>query len=262
MTDPCTRSAAPLAGRHAVVTGGGRGIGAAIATRLAGLGATLTLMGRTAGALEVHARTLGRSYTIPVDVCDDAAVTAAFARAAELAGPVDILINNAGAAAAASFARTDAAHWTYMLEVNLTSVYRCSRAVLASMLERNWGRIVSVASTAGLRGYAYVTAYCAAKHGVIGLTRSLALECARSEVTVNAVCPGYTETGLLDAALENIMEKTRCSRDDAASQLKRSNPQNRFIQPAEVAATVAWLCSPGAESITGQAIAVAGGELM
>ncbi len=252
----------PLAGRHAVVTGGGRGIGAAIAGRLAGLGATLTLMGRTAAPLDQAAAAMPRAQGIVVDVTAGPSVAGAFARATDNFGPVDILVNNAGAAHSAPFVRTDEDAWARMLEVNLTSVYRCTRTVLPGMLARGYGRIVNVASTAGLRGYAYVAAYCAAKHGVVGLTRALALEAARAGVTVNAVCPGYTETDLLDHALATIMEKTGCTREEAERQLKRSNPQNRFIQPTEVAAAVAWLCLPGGESITGQSVAIAGGEVM
>jgi NAD(P)-dependent dehydrogenase (short-subunit alcohol dehydrogenase family) len=258
MTDPVIS----LSGRHAVVTGGARGIGAAVADRLNALGARLTLMGRDEEALRARCAALGDARPVHVDVTDEQAVERAFAAAVALHGPVDILINNAGAAASAPLRATERQMWDHMLAVNLTGAFLCARAVVGAMTERGWGRIVTIASTAGLKGYAYVAAYCAAKHGVIGMTRALALETARRGVTVNAVCPGYTETELLEGAIANIMHKTGCSREQAQAQLRRVNPQDRFVEPAEVAAAVAWLCQPGSESITGQAIAVAGGEVM
>jgi NAD(P)-dependent dehydrogenase (short-subunit alcohol dehydrogenase family) len=251
-----------LSGKHAVVTGASRGIGAAIAARLNAHGARVTLMGRNQAHLDAAAGAMRGARGVSVDLLDAPAVSAAFERTAREAGPIDILVNNAGAADSAPIARTDAALWQYLIDINLTSVYRCTHAVIAGMLERKWGRIVNIASTAGLKGYAYVSAYCAAKHGVIGFTRALALETARKNITVNAVCPGYTQTELLDRALDNIVAKTGGSRADAEAELKRANPQNRFIQPDEVANTVAWLCLPGSESVTGQALAIAGGEVM
>lgn len=247
---------------HAVITGGSRGIGAAIADRMSRLGARVTLMGRTLEALQEQCAKLARAQAITVDVTDAEAVERAFQQAGASFGPVGILVNNAGAAASAPFERTDSELWRRMLEVNLTGTYLCTRRVLADMRSAGWGRIVNIASTAGIKGYPYVTAYCAAKHGVIGLTRALAVETARSGITVNAVCPGYTETGLLDAAILNIMDQTGLTRAAVEERLKSLNPQQRFIEPEEVAATVAWLCLPGSESITGQAIAVAGGEVM
>jgi len=251
----------PLANKHAVVTGGGRGIGAAIAIALAQQGASLTLMGRDRPRLEKHAQTLS-AHALTVDIANAESVEAAFARAQADVGPIDILVNNAGGVISAPFMRTDLAVWTQMLNVNLTGTYLCCRQVLAGMLERGFGRIVNVASTAGLTGYAYVTAYCAAKHGVVGLTRALAMETARSNVTVNAVCPGYTDTDIVDEALATIVRKTGKTADEARAAIVSRNPQQRLVRPEEVANAALWLCMPGSEAITGQAIAVAGGELL
>ncbi|TDG25811.1 SDR family oxidoreductase [Paraburkholderia silviterrae] len=253
-----------LKDRHAVVTGGGSGIGAAAAAALLRAGARVTLMGRDAAKLEVQRTTLGGGENIAcvsVDVTDEDAVSAAFARAADGLGAIDILVNNAGQATAAPFAQTDLALWKRMLDVNLTGVFLCTRAVLPAMLARKSGRIVNVASTAGQVGYPYVAAYCASKHGVIGMTRALALEVATQGITVNAVCPGYTETELLQASLDQITRKTSRSEAEARSLLVRHNPQQRFVQPEEVANAVLWLCAPGSSAITGQSISVSGGEI-
>jgi NAD(P)-dependent dehydrogenase (short-subunit alcohol dehydrogenase family) len=249
-----------LAGRHAVVTGGGRGIGAAIADALAGAGATVTLMGRSEAALHDKASALPMARAIVCDVTDEAGVAAAFSEAARAFGPATILINNAGAAASAPLVRTSLELFRDMLEVNLIGTFLCSRAALPAMLEAGFGRIVNVASVAGLKGAPYVAAYCAAKHGVIGLTRALALETARTGVTVNAICPGYTRTPMLERSLETIMAKTGRSRAEAEAPLLAANPQGRFIEPDEVAATALWLCGDGAASVTGQAISISGGE--
>jgi NAD(P)-dependent dehydrogenase (short-subunit alcohol dehydrogenase family) len=246
-----------------VVTGGGRGIGAAIARALVEQGAAVTLMGRNAATLEDEAarlRPLGRVHCQAVDLADPESTKAAFASAAKALGPVTILINNAGQAVSAPISKTDLALWNQMLAVNLTGTYLGIQAVLPGMLQAGWGRIVNIASTAALKGYPYVAAYCAAKHGVLGLTRALALELAKKPVTVNAVCPGYTETDIVREALANIQAKTGRSEAEARAELVKQNPQGRLVQPAEVANAVLWLCLPGSESITGQAIAVAGGE--
>ncbi|PLZ03943.1 3-hydroxyacyl-CoA dehydrogenase [Burkholderia sp. WAC0059] len=253
----------PLADRHAVVTGGAGGIGAATAAALLRAGARVTLMGRDAARLEARRAGLGRDDAVTcvsVDVADEAAVEAAFAEAAARLGPVGLLVNSAGAAQAAPFAKTDLALWRRMLDVNLTGAFLCSRTVLPDMLERGDGRIVNVASTAGLTGYAYVAAYCAAKHGVIGLTRALAREVATRGVTINAVCPGYTETELLQASLDQIVSQTGRSEAEARAALMRENPQQRFVRPEEVADAVLWLCAPGSAAITGQSVSVSGGE--
>jgi len=248
-----------LKGKHAVVTGASRGIGLAIARVLLVQGARVTLMARDAAALEAAAAGLGCDTAWQtVDVTDAASVDRAFARA----GTVDILVNNAGQAASAPFGRTDAALWQRMLDVNLTGAYHCIQAALPGMLDLGWGRIVNVASTAGLTGYRYVAAYCAAKHGLVGLTRALALEVATKGVTVNAVCPGYTETDIVLDAVADIARRTGRSEDQARAALAAANPQGRLVQPDEVAHAVAWLCMPGASAMNGQAVAVAGGEVM
>jgi NAD(P)-dependent dehydrogenase (short-subunit alcohol dehydrogenase family) len=237
--------------RRALVTGASRGIGAAIARRLAQDGHDVILMGRQLGPLQALAAEL-KGRAIACDVTELSSVAAAFAEA----GPLDILVNNAGAAESAPLARTSDELWQRMLAVNLTGTFLCSRAALSGM--KGWGRIVNVASTAGQRGYAYVSAYAAAKHGVVGLTRSLALELAKSGITVNAV----TETDLLDASVANIVAKTGRSEAEARVELARHNPQGRLVQPDEVAATVVWLCGEGASAITGQCLSVSGGEVM
>ncbi|MDC6167521.1 SDR family NAD(P)-dependent oxidoreductase [Paucibacter sp. XJ19-41] len=248
-----------LQGLHAVVTGGGSGIGAAVAARLLAAGARVTLMGRNLEKLQAQQRVLGGDV-VPqtVDIGDEASVKAAFAAV----GPVDILVNNAGQVETAPLHRTSLALWQQMLNVNLTGTFLCSREVMAGMSERGFGRIINVASTAALKGYAYVAAYCAAKHGVLGLTRAMALELARKGVTVNAVCPGYTETDIVAQAVATISEKTGRSAEAARAELAASNPQGRLVQPEEVAASVLWLARRDSAAITGQAIAVCGGELM
>ena len=248
--------------KTAVVTGAGRGIGAAIARGLAGEGARVALIGRKLAPLEEQAKRLTGAIAVSADVTDADSVRAAFAKIREQFGRIDILVNNAGNAESAPFTRTDPALWNRMIALNLSGVFLCTAEVYPAMLKQDYGRIVNVASTAALKGYAYVTAYCAAKHGVLGLTRALALEAAKSRVTINAVCPGYTETDIVKDAVANIMAKTGKSEADARAALTAHNPQARMIQPDEVADAVLWICQPGSASITGQAIAVAGGEVM
>jgi NAD(P)-dependent dehydrogenase (short-subunit alcohol dehydrogenase family) len=248
----------PLAGHHTVVTGAGRGIGLAIAAALAGAGARVTLMGRDRARLDAAVASLPGAAGVTVDVTEEASVRSAFAAARERCGPVAVLVNNAGQAESAPFARTDLALFQRMVAVNLTGTFLCSREALPDMLAKGAGRIVNVA---GLVGYAYVSAYCAAKHGVVGLTRALALETAKRGVTVNAVCPGYTETDIVRDAVANIVSKTGKTEAEARETLTARNPQGRMVQPEEVADAVLWLASPAAAAITGQAISVSGGEV-
>jgi NAD(P)-dependent dehydrogenase (short-subunit alcohol dehydrogenase family) len=254
-----------LSGKHAVVTGGTRGIGAAVTRVLLDHGARVTVLGRSTesqpgGALDFK-RSSGLAYA-KADVGDPAAVAHAFESARVRSGPVDILVNNAGQAVSAPFLKTDATLWRRMMTVNLDGTFHCIRAALPGMLSAGWGRIINMASTAGLTGYAYVAAYCASKHAVVGLTRALALEVATKSVTVNAVCPGFTNTDLLKETVANIVAKTGRTPEEARAELASRNPQKRLVQPEEVANAVAWLCLPGSEAVTGQTIAVAGGEVM
>jgi NAD(P)-dependent dehydrogenase (short-subunit alcohol dehydrogenase family) len=245
---------------HALVTGGGRGIGRAVASALVQAGATVTVLGRHRATLDEAIAAGAAHFAGVADVADQTAVNAAVAEASARQ-PIDILIANAGAAESAPFAKSDAALFRRMMDVNFMGVVHAVQAALPAMKDRPHGRIVAVASTAGLKGYAYVSAYSAAKHAVVGLVRSLALELASTRVTVNAVCPGFTDTDLLAGSIDNIMKKTGRSHEQAVAELARHNPQGRLVTPAEVADTVLWLCGEGAGAITGQTIAVAGGEI-
>ena len=255
-----------LRDRHAVVTGGGRGIGAAIAAALAAAGARLTLLGRDAAALERQAAALRGDLGVAVataacDVADERSVATAFARARDAHGDAYVLVNNAGQAESALFADTSRELWNRMLDVNLGGAYLCTQAVLPAMLAARAGRIVNVASTAGLKGYARMTAYCAAKHALVGLTRALAQEVAKHGITVNAVCPGYTDTAMAQQAVDNLVAARGVTADEALKMLTRLNPRGALTRPEEVASAVVWLCSSAAAAVTGEAIAIAGGEV-
>jgi NAD(P)-dependent dehydrogenase (short-subunit alcohol dehydrogenase family) len=255
---------AGLAGRHGLVTGASRGIGAVIAAVLAAEGVCVSLLGRDAGNLKRVSDNLGgRDHALPIvaDLADPPSVQSAFAAARARFGPVHLLINNAGQAASAKFTDTDEALWSRLFAVNLTGTYLCTRQAVPDMLAEGFGRIVNIASTAGLRGAAYISAYASSKHAVIGLTRSLALEYASRNITVNAVCPGFVDTDIVKDAIAHIRSKTGRSDSEALAALVATNPQRRLVEPREVADTVMWLCRPGSESVTGQSIVLAGGEV-
>lgn len=245
-----------MKGKIVVVTGASRGIGNAIAAAFVDAGATVIIIGRSAESLEKAAKEL-EAKAIVCDVTQPESVEAAFKQA----GHVDILVNNAGNAESASFQNTDLALWNRMLNLNLTGAYLCTKAVIGGMLQQNYGRIINIASTASLKGYPYVSAYVAAKHGLLGLTRSLAAEYAKKGITVNAVCPAYTDTPMIADSLASIQQKTGRSEKEALDALLKSNPMGRLIQPEEVAQAVLYLTMPYADSITGQSITIAGGEI-
>ncbi len=252
---------AALAGHHAVVTGGGRGIGRAVAHALSHAGAAVTIVGRTEASLhDAVAHGDAGGYEV-ADVTDAISIDAAMKRAGEARGAVTILVANAGGAESAPFGKSSPDLFRRMFEVNTIGAVHAIQAVLGGMIARGFGRIVAVASTAGLKGYGYVSAYCTAKHAVVGLVRALAAETTKTGVTVNAVCPGYTDTDLVGESLDRIVQATGRSREEALAGMLKASPLGRLIRPEEVAAAVLFLCLPDAGAITGTALPVAGGEI-
>ena len=252
---------ASLSGRHVLVTGGGRGIGRAVAAALSAAGATVSVLGRQQAALEDAVAAGHAKGFLVADVTDPASVAAAVKAAEAERGPFDGLIANAGGAETAPFGKTEPAQFRRMFDLNVLGIVHCAQAVLPGMVARKYGRIVAVASTAGLKGYAYVSAYVASKHAVIGLVRSLAIETARTGVTVNAVCPSFTDTDLVRESVAAITRKTGKTQEEVIAQYVKDVPMGRLIQPQEVAAAVLYLCSPEASAVTGTALAIAGGEV-
>jgi NAD(P)-dependent dehydrogenase (short-subunit alcohol dehydrogenase family) len=250
-----------VVGKHALVTGGGVGIGKAVACALAEAGVEVTICGRRAEPLEALAETSPRIHAVAADVTDEASVEALYRQAEDVRGPFDIVVANAGVASSAPAHRTTLADWNRILNVNLTGAFLTARPCLAGMAARKQGRIVFIASIAGLRGSAYVAPYVASKHGVVGLMRSLAAELLMTGVTVNAVCPGYVETDMLERSVRNVMEKTGRSEEEERRGFAEINPNHRLIQPEEVAAAVMWLVGDAGKSVTGQAIPISGGGL-
>lgn len=251
---------AKIAGQHALVTGGGSGVGRAIALALANAGVAVTICGRRAEPLEAVAGERGNIHAIAADVTDQTSMEKLYEEAEAARGPFDIVVANAGIALSAPAAKTALADWRKTLDVNLTGAFLTVQPALAGMAERKGGRIVFIASVAGLRGYGYVAPYVASKHGVIGLMRALAVEFVKTGVTVNAICPSYVETEMLEQSVARIVEKTGRSEEEARASLLAANPHGRFIQPEEVASAVLWLCGENAASITGQSISISGGE--
>ncbi|MGB0852472.1 MAG: SDR family NAD(P)-dependent oxidoreductase [Pikeienuella sp.] len=241
---------------HVVISGGGTGVGAETARQFADAGYKVTILGRTEETL--------KAQDLPYQVCDvtdDVSVKAAFETARGERGPVTVVIANAGAAHSVPFAKMTAADLTAMTDVNLTGVFNVWQAALPDMKAAKTGRMIAIASTASLKGYPYVAGYCAAKHGVLGLTRALSLELASAGITVNAICPGFIETPLLERSVDNIVSKTGMSAEDAVKSLTKGNPQRRLIQVDEVAATALWLCTDAARSVNGHALSLSGGEI-
>lgn len=250
-----------MSGKHAFITGGGSGIGLAAARALAATGARLTLVGRSIDKVKAAAEEFDDAHAVACDVTDELSVKTAFSEARDRYGSVDILINNAGQAPSAPFKKTDLAFWNNVLAVNLTGAFLCTHAALPDMLDAKWGRIVNIGSVCSLKGYAYVTAYCASKHGLLGFTRALAHETAKAGVTVNCVCPGYVDTPIITESVERITAKTSLNEAEAHQSLIQFNPQGRIITPDEVAAAIAYLCSDAAAATNGAALPITGGEI-
>ncbi|EIM71835.1 granaticin polyketide ketoreductase [Nitratireductor aquibiodomus RA22] len=246
--------------RHALVTGGGTGVGEAIALSLAEAGIDVTICGRRAEPLEKVAARHERIHALTADVTDEASMQALYEVAEAARGPFDIVIANAGTASSAPAHRTKLEDWNRILDVNMTGAFLSVKPALSPMAKRGSGRIIFVASVAGLKGYAYVAPYVASKHGVIGLMRALSVELVKTGVTVNAICPGYVETEMLEESIERVVEKTGRSHEEARRGFVEANPHGRLIQPEEVAAAALWLVSPAASSVTGQSISISGGE--
>jgi NAD(P)-dependent dehydrogenase (short-subunit alcohol dehydrogenase family) len=249
-----------MQGEHVVITGGGTGVGAEIAQSFAQAGACVTILGRRLEPLQEVAEDIG-ALALTADVTDRASLDAALERARDAQGPISVAIANAGAADSAPFSKMRVEDFQSSLDVNLVGVFNLWQASLPDMLARGGGRMIAVASTAGLKGYPYVSHYCAAKHGVVGLTRALALELGTKKITVNAICPGFIETPLLEKSIEKIMASTGMTDAEARASLVKGNPQKRFVQTSEVAGTALWLCSPAAFSVNGHALALSGGEI-
>ncbi|WP_298629274.1 SDR family NAD(P)-dependent oxidoreductase [uncultured Thermus sp.] len=248
--------------KHAIVTGGSGGIGSAAARALSAAGARVTLLGRNLEALERIAAGLGGSASLVLcDVTVPEEVNSAFQHILRTRGLVHILVNAAGAAVTEPFLKTSLEVWNRLMGVNLTSAFLCSRAAIPSMLEAGWGRIVNIASTAGLKAYPYASAYVAAKHGLVGFTKALALEFARSNITVNAICPSFTETRLLQESIAKVAGRTGRSEEEVRAEFAKYNPQGRFVTPEEVAQAVLFLCGPASEAINGHALSISGGEV-
>lgn len=248
--------------RHALITGAGSGIGAAIARRLAEEGFAVSLAGRTRARLEAVADALPHAQCVVMDVAEEESIAAGHARAIAAFGEVEVLVNNAGIAPTAPFEKTDLAMLRRVMAVNLEGAFLLSQAVLPAMRAAGSGRIVNIASTAALKPYRYTSAYVTAKHALLGLTRALALETAKDGITVNAVCPGFTRTELVERAIDGIVAKTGRAREEVLRRFTADNPQGRLIEPEEVAALVAWLAGGQTDAVTGQALVVAGGEVM